>query len=242
MLVLLGLAACGGPRRVDVQVVLPGADGTPVPAPGVALIALPYDRDSVIHALESRAAAPRPSTALLDSLFERFRGTYTAFAAADAEVRALADSQATLARQIDGLDRKGDEYRRGQAAFTSIGRALAAAERRRDSADAAKQAARKAFGPASDSVRTALKAWENSTYREYGDITERLSQNAGAVPTTDTTGTDGHVTLQLKPGRWWIYANAWDVADPNAEWYWNLPVQGDSLTLSPENGRRRPRY
>jgi hypothetical protein len=32
------------------------------------------------------------------------------------------------------------------------------------------------------------------------------------------------------------------VTDPNAEWYWNVPVQGDSLILSPENGRRRPRY
>ena len=100
MLVLLGLAACSGPRRIDVQVLLPGADGRLAPAPGVALIALPYDRDSVIAALEARAPSPRPSTALLDSLFARFREAYTALAAADAELRALQDSQAVITTRL----------------------------------------------------------------------------------------------------------------------------------------------
>lgn len=224
------------------QVLLPGLDGAPAPAPGVVLIALPYDRDSLIKALESRAATPRPSTALLDSLFARFRESYGALAAADAGVRALSDSQAALAKRLEGLDRKGEAYRQGYAAFTALGRALALAEKRRDSANAVRQSARSAFGPAADSARRALKGWEDSTYRDYERTTDRLAREAGVQPVTDTTGKDGHVTLSLKPSRWWIYARSWDATDPNAEWYWNVPVQGDSLTLSPANGRRRPRY
>ena len=224
------------------QVQLPGADATPAPAPGVVLIALPYDRDSVISALEARAATPRPSTALLDSLFARFRATYAGYAAADASAKALQDSQAVLSKRLEGLDRKSDAYRQGYAAFTAAARSRAAAERRRDSADAIRQSARAAFGPGADSVRRALKGWEDSTYREYERTTARLAREAGRQPVTDTTGGDGHVTLLLKPGRWWIYARSWDAADPNAEWYWNVPVQGDSVTLSPANARRRPRY
>jgi hypothetical protein len=242
LLVLLGLAACSGPRRVDVQVVLPGADGTPTPAPGVALIALPYDRDSVIQALEARAATPRPSTALLDSLFARFRAGYGALAEADAAVRALGDSQAVLAKRLEGLHKDGAEYRQQYTAYTALARSLDTARRRRDAADAARQSARAAFGPAADSVRRALKGWEDSTYRDYEPTTARLAREAGAQPVTDTTRADGHATLSLRPGRWWIFARSWDAADPNAEWYWNVPVQGDSVTLSPTNGRRRPRY
>ena len=242
MLVLLGLAACSGPRRVDVQVLLPGADGKLAPAPGVALVALPYDRDSLIAALEARAASPRPSTALLDSLFARFRDAYAALATAEAELRALQDSQAVATKRLEGLDRNSPAYREEYTAFTAMTRARAAAERRRDAAEAAKQAARTAFGPAADSVRRALKGWEDSTYQDYERTTERLARGSGVQPVTDTTGEDGHVTLSLKPSRWWIWAHSWDVTDPNAEWYWNVPVQGDSLILSPENGRRRPRY
>jgi len=242
VLVLLGLAACSGPRRVDVQVVLPGRDGAPVPAPGVALIALPYDRDSVVAALEARAATPRPSTALLDSLFARFRDAYTAFATADGDLRALQDSQAVAARRIEGLDRKSPAYREGYTAVTALARRRAEAESRLAAADARKQAARAAFGPAADSVRQALKGWEDSTYRDYERTTEDLARRSRVEPVTDTTGEDGHVTLSLKPSRWWIYARSWDVDDPNAEWYWNVPVTGDSLILSAANGRRRPRY
>jgi hypothetical protein len=242
VLVLLGLAACSGPQRFDVQVVLPGRGGALVPTPGVALIALPYDRDSVIAALEARATTPRPSTALLDSLFARFRDTYAAFAAADAELRALQDSQAVAAKRLEGLDRKSPGYREGYTAFTAVARARAEAERRLAAAAARKQAARTAFGPAADSARRVLKAWEDSTYEDYERTTEALARSSRVEPVTDTTGEDGHVTLSLKPSRWWIYARSWDVDDPNAEWYWNVPVTGDSLLLSPANGRRRPRY
>jgi hypothetical protein len=235
------LAACGGPERVRVRALVPGLDGRAGPVPGVAVVALPYDRDSVLRALEARAASPRPSTALLDSLFERFRAPFAALSAADERMRALADSQAAIQARLGALAREAPERPDVAAAAERLGAALAAATRERDAATAALDAARAAFGPASDSVRRALKGWEDSTYRDYSQATEGLVMRAGPG-VVDTTRADGSATVVVGPGRWWIYARAWDALDPNAEWYWNVPVQGDSVVLSPENGRRRARY
>ena len=50
--------------------------------PGVGVVALPYDRDSVLASLEARAGSPRPHTARLDTLFARFRGPFVAYTTA----------------------------------------------------------------------------------------------------------------------------------------------------------------
>jgi hypothetical protein len=39
-----------------------------------------------------------------------------------------------------------------------------------------------------------------------------------------------------------VYARSWDATDPNAEWYWNIPVEDDTLLLSSRTARRQPRY
>jgi hypothetical protein len=61
-------------------------------------------------------------------------------------------------------------------------------------------------------------------------------------PSTDTTDASGWAHFTLAPGEWWLYARAWDTSDPNSEWYWNVPLQGDTLRLSSRSGRRQPRY
>ena len=74
-----GLTGCdGGSREVAVRVSIPDPASTETPAAGVGVVALPYDRDSVLESLEARAGSPRPDTAALDSLFARFRGPLTA--------------------------------------------------------------------------------------------------------------------------------------------------------------------
>ena len=57
-----------------------------------------------------------------------------------------------------------------------------------------------------------------------------------------TTGGDGWARFHLPRGEWWIYGRPWDATDPNAEWYWNLPVTADTLLLSSRTGRQRRRY
>ncbi|HXE59016.1 MAG TPA: hypothetical protein VNK43_13530, partial [Gemmatimonadales bacterium] len=90
--------------------------------------------------------------------------------------------------------------------------------------------------------RAAVAQWEDSAYRDYESIVARLARASGRVPLADTTGADGRVTLRLPEGRWWIHARSWDAQDPNAEWYWNVPVTGDTVELSPATGELRARY
>ena len=221
---------------------IPAADGIVEPAPGVALMALPYDRDSVIAALAAQATSPRPDTRLLDSLFARFQKPFAAYAVASERTTRLQDSLTSLKASLDSLPREAPEYRQRYGAFVTLAAEHAAAVKQRDSLDQALKRARAAFGPASDSVRRALEAWENITYGPYEQVTGEIALHLALQPTADTTGADGSVTLELKRGRWWIYARTWDALDPNTEWYWNLPVEGDSLVLSPDNARRRTLY
>ena len=74
-----GLAACERPRDVAVRVSIPGPDSVETPVTGVGLIALPYDRDSVLAALEASARSPRPDTTALDSLFRAFRVPFVSY-------------------------------------------------------------------------------------------------------------------------------------------------------------------
>jgi len=208
----------------------------------VVLVALPYDRDSIIAALTARAASPRPDVASLDSLFARFQRPFAAYAVAAGTATRLQDSLARMKTSLDSLPRESPAYRKLYGSFVSITTERAAADRRRDSLQQALKRARAAFDAPSDSTRMVLRAWEDSTYADYEKITQELASNTGLHPQTDTTGADGTTTLVLKKGRWWIYARSWDALDPNAEWYWNIPVRRDSVTLSPDNARRRPRY
>jgi hypothetical protein len=206
------------------------------------VVALPYDRDSIIAALTVRAITPRPDVALLDSLFARFRRPFAAYAMAADKAARLQDSLGRVKVGLDSLPRESPAYRMLYGTFVALGIERAAADKQRDSLQRALKSARAAFGTRSDSTRAALRAWEDSTYRDYEKITQQLSRDAGLQPATDTTGVEGTAALVLKKGRWWIYARSWDALDPNAEWYWNIPVRGDSVSLSPENARRRPRY
>jgi hypothetical protein len=117
---------------------------------------------------------------------------------------------------------------------------LTALEARVAQARQALDRARRDFVRQSDTLRTAIRHWEDSTYRGYDSIVERLSRDRDQQ--TDTTDATGWAHFTLPSGRWWIYARAWDTGDPNAEWYWNVPLESDTVLLSSRTGRRRPKY
>ena len=48
--------------------------------------------------------------------------------------------------------------------------------------------------------------------------------------------------MRLRGGPWWIYARSWDPDDPNAEWYWNVPVASDTVRLDRLHRRHGPGY
>lgn len=204
------------------RVTVPDLEGTESPASGVPVVAVPYDRDSVVAALEAAQAAPRPHTATLDSLFAQFRGPFLDHFRAGQALTAVRDSVAR------GLADSG---------------ALATATRRSEETRAALDAARAALA-AGDSLRDDVRSWENSTYAPFDSVVKALAERARRKPVVDTTDATGKAELRLPASEndWWVTARSWDVTDPNTSWTWSVRVDADSVELNGRNGRRRPRY
>jgi hypothetical protein len=240
--VLVGIAGCDRPRHVAVRVSIPGPDTVETPITGVGLVGLPYDRDSVLRELERRARTPRPPRAPLDSLFAEFRGPFTAYSAATLRLAKLRDSLAAAKGALDTLPRDAPAYSQLYAVFGRLSDSLKAAQGQAERLHSELDRARRDFVGRSDSLRLRMRQWEDSTYQGYDSIVQGLARRAGREPVTDTTGADGWAHLTLPPGRWWIYARSWDATDPNAEWYWNVPVSADTLLLSSRTARRQARY
>ncbi|MGI9041166.1 MAG: hypothetical protein ACR2HK_08715 [Gemmatimonadales bacterium] len=237
-----GPIACEGSRDVAVRVSIPGPDSAETPVSGIGLVALPYDRDSVLAALAASAASPRPSTAELDSLFHDFRAPFTSYSGTISKLDRLRDSTAVLQTRLDSMPRNSPEYRRLYAAFARLTDSLVAAQGQSERARIGLDRARAGFVPRAESLRTELRQWEDTTYAGYDSIVRNLALRRGRDGISDTTGADGWAHLQLRGGPWWIYGRSWDATDPNAEWYWNLPVDGDTVLLSSRSGRRQARY
>lgn len=204
------------------QVRVPDLDGSQSPASGVPVVAVPYDRDSLIAALEAAQPTPRPHTAALDSLFARFRDPFLAHFRAGRALEAVRDS---VARGLAGEDR------------------LAAATRHAESTRAALDSARKLLATG-DSLRADVRSWENSTYESFDSVTKALADVARRKPVVDTTDATGIAELRLPASEndWWVVARSWDVTDPNMSWTWSVRVDADTVTLDAGSGRRRPRY
>lgn len=233
---------CEGSRDVAVRVSIPGTDSSDTPVRGVGLVALPYDRDSVLASLEATAKSPRPPTARLDSLFAAFREPFTRYAAASLRLSRLRDSAESLKARLDTLPRNAPEYGRLYASLEGLSDSVAAATRENETARGSLDRARAGFVAESESLRAAIRHWEDSTYQGYDSIVRKLAAERRRDPLTDTTDARGWAAFHLRPGRWWIYGRSWDATDPNAEWYWNVPVESDTTLLSGGSGRRRPRY
>jgi hypothetical protein len=149
----------------------------------------------------------------------------------------------TAAKQsLDTLPRDAPAYGRAYAVFGRLTDSLTTAQSEAERARVSLDRARREFADRSDSLRLRMRQWEDSTYQGYDSIVQGLARRAGREPVTDTTGADGWARLKLAPGRWWVYARSWDATDPNAEWYWNVPVDSDTLLLSSRTARRQARY
>ena len=238
---VLALVACTG-RDATIEVIIPGPDSVEAPVPGVGLVALPYDRDSVIRELERVTPRPAALTRELDSLFQVFRGPFTAYAGVAFRARTLERALAEIRARLDTMPRASASYDSLYRVFGSRSDSLTRLVRERDDAQATLRRTRNAVGDRIDSLRAAMSRWQDSAYRDYESITKSLTAGLGREPVADSTGPDGRATLHLPRGEWWIYARSWDPWDPNAEWYWNVPARGSRIVLDRSSGRRTPRY
>lgn len=236
------LAACSGPRDVTVEVTLIGVEAEPTAVPHLPLVVLPYDRDSLLGVLERQAALPRPHVTALDSLFAAFRVPYLEFTRASRMVERYRDSLTTLKAAMDTLLRGDEAYRLRFQLFAQLSDSLAHAETQRNQAATRLQRARLWFVPLSDSLRRHVRAWEDSTFREYDSLVTGLAEQTGRTGLIDTTDSEGRATIRVGRGAWWVYARAWDAEDPNSEWYWNVPLAGDTVRLNSRNGTKLPTY
>ena len=236
------IAGCDPSEHVAVRVSIPDPAGVETPAAGVGVVALPYDRDSVLASLEALSGSPRPHVAELDTLFARFRApftTYTALSYAESELR---DSLRAIQLRLDSLTPESparSELARLQRRMTdSLDRTTQRARQARTALDRA----RSEFLSRSENLRTAVRQWEDSTYRGWDSIVGGLARSERRQPVTDTTDATGWAQFTLAPGPWWIYAQAWDTSDPNSKWYWNVPANRDTVLLNSRSGKRQPRY
>lgn len=218
---------------------MPRLDGTEAPVPGLGLVVLPYDRDSVLAALEARGT-PRPHTRELDSLFALWREPFLRFARASYRTQQLRDSLTRLRLRLDSLPRNAPEYPALYHQFGSLTDSLKAANDSTEPARIQLDRKRAVVLPRIDSLRRLVTTWENSTFRNYDSIVKALAGTS--EPIAATTGPDGQATIELPKGRWWVYAWAWDEGDPYSRWYWNVPVEGHTVVLDSRTGRKRPQY
>lgn len=212
------------------------------PVANLGFVALPYDRDSVISALESRNPRPAVITRQLDSLFQRFRDPFVAYAREAYRVQSMQAALGRLRLRMDSLPRSSPVYDSLYRIFATTSDSLTPAKRRRDDTQLKLGVVRNAISSDIDSLRQIMARWKDSTYRGYDSITKVLGSGLGREPIADSTGRDGKATIRLPRGEWWIYARSWDAWDPNSEWYWNLRVTGDRVVLDRASGRRLPRY
>jgi hypothetical protein len=240
-LVVLALAACGG-REVKIEVAIPGPDSVDAPVAHLGLVALPYDRDSLLSALEARHPRPVALTRPMDSLFQIFRAPFVVYAAAAFRLGAVERALEYRKAALDSLPRSSPAYDSLYRAFAAASDSFTIFRQRRDAAQHTLAEYRNRVTPALDSLRTLMSQWEDSTYRGYDSLTKALGTGLGREPIADSTDALGKATLRLPSGNWWIYARSWDTWDPNSEWYWNVPVRGERLVLDRASGRRVPRY
>ena len=198
------------------RVSIPDPDSVETPAAGVGVIALPYDRDSILASLEARPAPPAAH-----------RGPGHALRPVSWTVYSLYRCLLRASQLRDSLDRCDRSLDSGSssAPLKRLADSIRLLERQ-STRPRELDRARAEFVSRSESLRAAVRHWEDSTYRGYDSIVENLARAARREPVTDTTGATGWAHFDAAaPGRWWIYARAWDTSDPNAEWYWNVPLQ-----------------
>jgi hypothetical protein len=241
-LALLVVAACGGPRQVAVRILVPDLEGVETPLPGIVIVALPYDRDSILTLLEHRAATKRPHTQTLDSLFQAFRGPFVRFSRVAWQVEQLTRSRDSLVRRRAEAVPNSPGAKELDGRIRGLGDSLQRLQPEVERAKAALGAARDTLWPRIEAVRGETKHWEAATYAGYDTIVRTLTRDRLRQGVADTTDATGWATLRLTPGAWWITARSPDPQDPNSEWYWNVPATGDTIRLNPVMGRHLPRY
>jgi hypothetical protein len=242
ILACLIVAACDSRRPIAVQILVPDLAGIETPISGILLAALPYDRDSILAAMERRAATPRPDPYQLDSAFQAFHGPFLAFGRAAWNVEratrrrdSVAASRTAAGQDSPAAQELGIRLRALEDTLTRLAPELT--RTRAVLADA-----REALWPTMERLRGAAREWENATYAGYDTVVRTQSVDKMRPLIADTSDARGWGLFRITTGSWWVYARSPDPQDPNFQWYWNVRITRDTIRLDSATGRRLPRY
>lgn len=240
--VLPALAACGG-GEVTVRVMSSSsADEEATPVEDVEVTFVPYDRDSIFDELTERAEEPEPQPSEeLQSAIDEVVDARREWRQAEQEWSGLRDSLKTLRDRMNGLDRTSKEYLDLFDQFDQLEGRVNQLDAEKDRLFERFDSLQTATVDRQDSLRAVIDSWEEEAFRDYVPITDTILQERGVEDITrDTTDADGHVTVNLPDGAWWVFTRT--TPGPYEELYWNLPVepgQGDTLVLNRENAEIR---
>ncbi len=175
------------------------------------LVALPYDRDSVLGHSGRRRGFPIPTPGARQHLRRISAGP----SPATPRRRSGSASSATRSRWPSMSSTRWPRH-------TSLQRALCPVRAAADSIGSRRGATRRP--PTMHSTRLARRSSRRARASGppfgNGKIAPIEGTTAsctgclrGREAVTDTTGADGWAHLRIKPGRWWIYARSWDATD-----------------------------
>jgi len=231
--------ACGD--SLTVHVVVDGVDGQRA-IDNHEVQFFPFDRDSLFTVIASQASEPEPQMpADLQRAADSALALQETWRQAEARWNGVRDSLRTIGDRLEGLDRRGREYRELFDRFNSVEGREGALNRQRQQSFDAFTGLQEATQERLDSVRAVVEAWEDRAFAGYGQIETDLVEELGRPVVLDTTNADGYVTRSLSGGPWWVHSRA-NVAA--GELYWNVLTEGatDTLQLNPTNAELRRQY
>lgn len=239
LLALLLALACR-PYETRISVWAPGLDSLPSPMAHLPVVFLPYDRDSILSSLETKAP-PRPDQRELDSLVTLAREPLAAYLHASWRADSAHRLMDAMRAVMDSSPRNSTAYEDAYLRFSALADSIPRLDRAAADAGAHLGRSDPKVADRIAAVRAAIHRWEDSTYRDYGPATTAIERTLGRAPVTVTTDDVGAAAVSLRSGAWWVYARAPDVNDPEREWYWNSRVRGSLIRLDRTNATHRIR-
>lgn len=197
---------------------------TDAPVDSIEILLLPVDVQAILDSLNVAAREPRPEFEQLERELWQYRpANQTAvdslrreWARARRGVELLADSLSRLPRESAAYD---EHYRRFRDLYIGLSKEERAFEIRfRELVGDARDLATRAAA-ASDSLRR----WERVAYAPIDSLLVAAAASTDRQDTILFTDQDGRVSLELRPGRWWIVARVPHPENPFLEYYWNVP-------------------
>ena len=246
---LLVVAAACGPAQVVVTIEIdvddPEGGGTITRALSeVEVRLIPFDRDAVFDSMTAAFGTPEPSVP------EDLVAARDEVRLAQQEWQQSQTRWNTIRDTLQKLNTTLEQYSRGEPRYTALFREWTAFDEELTGVDRQMTRSFDRFTGlqqgtirASDSIRILRDNWGDEAFDGVGDIFIAKRASSGLDEATDTTDANGiaRTHLQVKPGRYWVYAR-YELT--YTELYWNVIIDVErgephQVRLTRENATER---